>query len=132
MLLLLTACWKKQDITTNPPVHPTYTLSGIVTSEDSGLPIVAAEVSVTMTELYQGEFLDSLGTLTDQSGFYEISDLYRGRYDVLVMEGQDTLYFSELGIIKYEDKVYNIVILPPDTTGTDSLMRTLSQNSSDN
>lgn len=116
ILLLLTSCWKKQDIAINPPAHPVYTLSGTVTREVTGQAVVAAEVSVTMTELYQGEFLGSMGTITDQVGYYEISDLYRGRYDILVMSGPDTLYLSELGIIKYEDKVYNILIAAPDST----------------
>jgi len=69
-----------------------------------------------MTELYQGDFLDSMGTLTDQAGYYEIADLYRGRYDIMVMFGLDTAYLSEVGIIKYEDKTYDIVIITPDST----------------
>ncbi|MCF7922773.1 MAG: carboxypeptidase-like regulatory domain-containing protein, partial [Candidatus Marinimicrobia bacterium] len=112
----LTSCWKKQDIAINPPLHPVYTLSGIVTHEATGEAVNEAEVSVTMTELYQGDFLDSMGTITDQAGYYEISGLYRGRYDILVMSGLDTLFLSELGIIKYEDKVYNILIAAPDST----------------
>lgn len=115
-ILMLNSCWKKQDISTNPPAHPVYTLSGTVSYEDTGLPVIAKEVSVTMTELYQGDFLDSLGTLTDQTGHYEIVDLYRGRYDIMVMSGLDTMYLSEVGIIKYEDKTYDIIILTPDST----------------
>lgn len=114
--MLLTSCWEKQDIAINPPAHPVYTLSGTVIHEDTEQAVVGAEVSVTMTELYQGAFLDSMGTITDQTGFYEITDLYRGRYDILVMSGLDTLFLSELGIIKYADKVYNILIAAPDST----------------
>ena len=114
----LASCWKKQDHTVTPPLHPVYTLSGIVSYEATGSPAAQAEVSVQMTELYQGDFVDSTGTTTDETGYYEIPNLYRGRYDILVKAGEDTLYLSEVGIIKYEDKVYNISIPPPDTTET--------------
>ncbi len=113
--LLFSSCWKKQDIAINPPDHPVYTLSGTVTYEDTSLPVVGGEVSVKMTELYQGDFLDSLGTITNQSGYYEIYELFRGRYDIMVMVGLDTLFLSEVGIIKYEDKEFNIIIAPDST-----------------
>ncbi len=80
---------------------------------------MGGEVSVTMTELYQGDFLDSMGTITDTAGYYEIQGLYRGRYDIMVMYEGDTLYFSEVGIIKYEDKIYDILIQPSDSTSWD-------------
>lgn len=72
-----------------------------------------------MTELYQGEFMDSTGARTDDNGFYEIHGLYRGRFDIIVASDLDTLFVSEVGIIKYEDKVYDILVSPPDTIGTE-------------
>jgi len=115
-LLLVNSCWEKQDHIVSPPEHPTYTLSGIVTHSETERVVTGAEVSVTMTELYQGSFLDSMGSITNSVGYYEINGLYRGRYDFLVKEGQDTLFISELGIINYADKIVDVIIAPPDTS----------------
>lgn len=116
MILVVISCWKKQDHEITPPAHPDYKLSGTVTYEVNQLPAVGAEVSVAMTELYQGDVVDSAGSYTNESGHYTIGGLFRGRYDIMVKDGLDTLFMSEFGIIKYEDKQYDIVIAPPDTT----------------
>lgn len=117
--LIFSACWDKQEHSIAPPEHPYYRLSGVVSFEATGLALSGGEVSVQMTELYQGDFLDSLGSLTDQSGYYEIHDLYRGRYDIMVKLDSDTLYKAEVGIIKYEDKEFNVSIAPPDTAASE-------------
>lgn len=95
---------------------------GTVTAESTGLPFEDAQVDIIMTELYQGEFVDPKRTFTDSIGYYEMAGLYRGRYTVMVQDTADTLFIGEAGIIKYEDKQFDIVILadtstaPSDTT----------------
>jgi len=109
---LLFSCWEDQKITVAPPAHPTYTLYGTVIRQETGLPIRQAMVRVSMIEVYQGDFLDPIETYTDSSGYYEIEGLYRAQYAIRVTHGYDWLFDGEIGIIQYEDKEYNILIVP--------------------
>jgi len=115
-VLLLCGCWERQEHVVSPPSHPTYTLYGTVSRDGSDLPVAGVNISLIMTELYQGEFLDTLGTQTDTGGYYQINDLFRGRYDIHVVDEADSLFSGEVGIIKYEDKEYNIVIVFSDSS----------------
>ncbi len=119
ILLMVNSCWEKQDHLVSAPEHPTYKPSGTVSHLETELPVIGAEVSVTMTEVYQGSFLDSMGTITNSEGFYEINDLYRGRYDFLIKVGLDTLYKSEIGLINYADKIVDVRIAPPDSSNAE-------------
>jgi len=110
ILLILNSCWEKQDIATNPPDHPTYKLYGIITRQASGMPVPEAMIRVTMTDLYQGEFLGPMETLTDSSGYYEFNELYRAQYEVRVTQRLTWLYDGQVGIIEYADKEFNISI----------------------
>lgn len=115
-LIVLVSCWDKQDIPVTPPSDPSYMIFGTVIRESTGLPVREANLKFTMTELYQGDFMEPVETMTDSSGYYEIRDLYRGRYAVRVTRGYDWLFDGEVGIIEYADKEYNIVIpLASDT-----------------
>ena len=111
---LLFSCWREQEIVVAPPAHPTYTLYGTVIRQETGLPIRQAMVRASMTEVYQGEFLDPIETYTDSLGYYEIPGLYRAQYAIRVTHGYDWLFDGEIGIIQYEDKEYNILITPPE------------------
>lgn len=116
-LCILLSCGEKQDHVIAPPAHPLYKMYGTVKEDSTLTPYVDVQVDVIMTELYQGEFLAPRRAYTDSSGYYEANDLYRARYTVLVKDppDTDTLYIGEAGIIKYEDKQFNILILPADT-----------------
>ena len=82
-------------------------------SSETSFPIHEAKIKVTMTDLYQGEFLDPVEAYTDSSGYYEINGLYRGRYAVRVTRGYDWLFDGEVGLIKYEDREYNLALELP-------------------
>ena len=86
ILLLLTSCWEKQDHVVSPPSHPTYRLSGTVSYTLSDRPVSAADLSLIMTELYHGDFMDTLLTQTDEAGYYQFEGFYRGRYDIPVLD----------------------------------------------
>ncbi len=113
--LLLISCWKQQDIPVAPPDYPSYLLFGTLTWEDTEppIPIRGATIRVTMTEVYQGEFLDPIEVETDSLGKYEIQGLYRARYTVRVTRGLEWLYDGEVGIIQYEDKEYSLSLPSP-------------------
>lgn len=117
MSLLVLSCGEKQDHLISAPAHPLYKMYGTVTEDSTLLPYSDVQVDVIMTELYQGEFLDPRRTYTDSTGYYEVNDLYRARYTVLVKDppATDTLFIAEAGIIKYEDKQFDIIIVPLDT-----------------
>lgn len=95
---------------------------GTVSDDSTGDPYTEVQVDIIMTELYQGSFLMPKQTFTDSVGYYEMAGLYRARYTVMVQDTSDTLWIGEAGIIKYEDKQFNILItadtsaVPPDTT----------------
>jgi len=113
--LILTNCWERQTIAVAPPTDPFYRLYGTVIRQETGLPVRDAKVKVTMTELYQGEYLEPQISYTDSSGYYEFEGLYRARYAVRVTKGYDWLFDGEVGLIEYADKKYNIVIVTPET-----------------
>ena len=74
------------------------------------MPVPEAMIRVTMTDLYQGEFLGPMETLTDSSGYYEFNELYRAQYEVRVTQRLTWLYDGQVGIIEYADKEFNISI----------------------
>jgi len=119
---LLIACGEKQDHLITSPDHPQYVMFGTVSDDSTGDPYTEVQVDIIMTELYQGSFLMPKQTFTDSVGYYEMAGLYRARYTVMVQDTSDTLWIGEAGIIKYEDKQFNILItadtsaVPPDTT----------------
>ena len=116
--ILMTSCWKQQDISVEPPTDPTYSIFGAISWEDTGLPLRQAMIRLSMVEVYQGEFLDPVEAYTDSLGQYNFQGLYRGRYDVRVTKGFDWLYDGEVGIIQYEDKEYNLSLSYPEITPT--------------
>ena len=111
--MALHSCWDKQGLTVDPPAHPTYKLYGPITRQSTGMPVPEAMIRVTMTELYQGEYLGPLETLTDSSGYYEFNELYRAQYDVRITQRLIWLYDGAVGIIEYADKEHNIRITEP-------------------
>ena len=107
---LLGACWEKQELNVEPPVHPEYTLYGEVSYASTDLPVKDAMIRASMVEVYQGEYLEPVETLTDSLGHYEFTALYRGRYEIRVTKRLEWLFDGEVGIIEYADKEYNISI----------------------
>jgi len=111
--LTLLSCWEKQGIAVEPPAHPTYKLYGIITRASTGMPVPEAMIRVTMGDLYQGEYLEPMETITDSSGYYEFAELYRAQYDIRVTQRLTWLYDGEVGMIEYADKEHNISIPEP-------------------
>jgi len=111
--LTLFSCWEKQGLPVEPPAHPTYKLFGIITRQSTDLPVPEAMIRITMLELYQGEFLGPIETITDSSGYYEFNELYRAKYEIRITQRLTWLYDGEVGIIEYADKEFNIIIPEP-------------------
>ncbi len=110
--LTLFSCWEKQGLAVEPPEHPSYKLYGVIIRQSTGMPIPEAMIRVSMAELYQGEYLEPIETITDSSGYYEFAELYRAQYNVRVTQRLTWLYDGQVGIIEYADKEYNILIVP--------------------
>ncbi len=115
LVAMLFSCWEKQDLSVEPPAHPMYRLYGVITLESTGRPVPEAMIRVTMVDLYQGEYLPPMETMTDSLGQYEFPALYRAQYNVRITQRLTWLFDGQVGIIEYADKEYNIIIPEPET-----------------
>jgi len=110
--VVLTGCWGDnfQDHPVEPPLIPQYTLSGNVMNQN-GYGRAGLNFTLTMQEVYHGEFVEEpYYTESTVGGFYSISDLYRGRYNLTINKLSVNYFNKDIGMINYADRELDITI----------------------
>ncbi|NQV15830.1 LysR family transcriptional regulator [bacterium] len=110
IFLTLNSCWKKQNIEIAGPEMPSYELYGRVNYEEENVTVAALDISLTQMEVYQGEYLAPMFSVTDSAGEYSFPSLFRGRYRLRLTQDGLVIYEKDVGLINFDDREYNIEI----------------------
>jgi len=68
---------------------------------------------MAMQILVQGDWVDEVTSQADSMGLYRIEKLYRGQYLLKAFKDGDLSFSKTIGMIKYSDREYDIIIPPP-------------------